>query len=64
MGLTMSRPDLDELETLTPPEGMPDDALVTVTIGDLRALVACIPAAKEVAALFGTHLQEARHGNG
>lgn len=54
----MNRPDLSELETLTPPEDMPDDALVTVTIGDLRALVACIPAAKEVASVFGTHLPE------
>lgn len=48
-------PDLDELETLAPPPDMPDDALVTVTIGDLRALVALIPCAREIAAVFGTH---------
>ena len=57
----MSTPDLDELEALTPPDDLPGDALVTITVDDLRALVACLPAAKEVAAVFGTHLQEAPH---
>ncbi len=51
-------PDLSELETLTPPDDLPDDALCEVTAADLRALVACIPAAKEVASVFGTHLPE------
>jgi hypothetical protein len=49
-------PDLEELETLTPPDDLPGDALVEITVEDLRALVACIPAAKEVAATFGTHI--------
>jgi hypothetical protein len=57
-------PDLDELATLTPPDDLPGDAYVEITVEDLRALVACIPAAKEVASVFGTHLPEAEHGQG
>jgi hypothetical protein len=57
-------PDLDELECLAPPKDMPGDTLITVTVEDLRALVACIPAAKEVASVFGTHLPEAQHEQG
>jgi hypothetical protein len=54
MGLAMSRPDLDELECLTPPDDLPDDARITVTAGDLRALVSLVPAAREIIGVFGT----------
>lgn len=54
---------LDELETLIPDADIPDDARLTVTALELRALTSCIPAAKEVAACFGTHLPEAQHGD-
>lgn len=59
-------PDLDELETLTPPPDLPDDAVVQVSVADLRALTALIPAAKEHVAVFGSYVvpeQEVRHGN-
>ncbi len=41
-------PDLDELLTLTPPDDLPDDALVEITAADLRALVRLIPGARAV----------------
>ena len=55
-------PDLEELETLTPPEDLPDDALCEVTAADLRALTALIPCAKEHVAVFGSFVvpEEAR----
>ncbi len=51
----MSAPSLDELETLVPPEDVPDDARCTVTALELRALTGLIPAAREVEAVFGTY---------
>lgn len=54
----MSAPDLSELECLIPPDDLPGDAVVEITVDDLRALTACIHAAKEVASVFGTHLPE------
>ncbi len=59
----MSAPSLDELATLAPDPDDHEDGTVKVRVGDLRALIACIPAAKEVASVFGTHLQEEQHGN-
>ncbi len=50
----MSAPSLDELETLEPPVDVPDDARITVTAGDLRALVSLVPAAREIIGVFGT----------
>lgn len=44
----MTAPCLDELETLTPPEDYPDDALCEVTAADLRALTALIPGARKL----------------
>jgi len=55
---------LDELETLVPPEDVPDDARCTVTALELRALTDLIPCAKEYESIFGTHVlaeQEAQH---
>ncbi len=49
-------PDLSELETLTPPEDLPDDAIVEVSVADLRALTALIPCAKEHVAVFGSYV--------
>ncbi len=48
-------PDLNELETLIPPDDLPDDAIVEVTAADLRALTALIPCAKEHVAVFGSY---------
>lgn len=50
----MNRPSLDrlaELETLAPDEGCPEDARLSVPVGDLRDLLALIPIAR--AALSG-----------
>jgi hypothetical protein len=53
---SMSKPDLDELETLIPPPDLPDDATCEVTAGDLRALTELIPCAREHVATFGTYV--------
>lgn len=62
----MSAPDLDELATLAPPDDVPDDARLTVTAADLRALTSLIPAAREIQSVFGTleqpRWQEPAHG--
>lgn len=50
----MSAPDLDELATLAPPEDAHPDATVKLSVGDLRALLALIPAAREIVSVFGT----------
>jgi hypothetical protein len=50
----MSAPDLDELECLRPDDDVPDDARVTVTAGDLRALTDLIGPAREIRDTFGT----------
>jgi hypothetical protein len=47
-------PDLEELQTLIPPEDWPDDTICEVTAADLRALTALIPCAKEHVAVFGS----------
>lgn len=48
-------PTLEELETLAPdPEWHPDDT-IKISVGDLRALVALIPAARELQTVFGTY---------
>lgn len=51
----MASPTLDELETLAPDPDDHEDGTVKVRVGDLRALVALIPCAREIAAVFGTH---------
>lgn len=65
--MTAARPTLDELETLTPdPDWHPDDT-TKISVGDLRALVGLIPAARELEAVFGTYevpsfeVQESAH---
>lgn len=50
----MPRPDLDELMTLDLPDDVPDDARVTITAGELRSLLSCVPAAREIRDTFGT----------
>ena len=51
----MSKPTLDELETLAPPEDEHPDATVKLSVGDLRALLGLIPAARELEQVFGTY---------
>lgn len=50
----MSAPDLDELATLAPPDDVPDEARITVTAADLRALTSLIDHAREIQDVFGT----------
>lgn len=52
----MTTPSLDELETLAPDPEEHEDATVKVRVGDLRALLALIPAAREHEAVFGTYV--------
>lgn len=62
----MSAPTLDELETLLPPADVHPEASVKISVGDLRALVGLIPAARELEQTFGTYVvpprfEEPRH---
>jgi hypothetical protein len=50
----MARPDLEELMTLELPEDVPDEARVTITAGELRTLLSCVSAAREIRDTFGT----------
>lgn len=59
----MNGPSLEELLTLEPPEGCPDDARITVTAADLRALLALVPDAHKArehvcAKSDGTHMTD------
>jgi hypothetical protein len=62
----MKPPTLDELETLAPDPDWHPDATVKVSVGDLRAMVALIPAARELESVFGTYVvpaEEAQRGD-
>lgn len=54
----MATPTLEELETLAPDPDDHEDGTVKVRVGDLRALVALIPAAREIQSVFGSYEPE------
>jgi hypothetical protein len=54
----VTAPTLDELATLAPDPDDHDDGTVKVRVGDLRALVALIPAAREIQSVFGSYEPE------
>jgi hypothetical protein len=51
----VTAPSLDELAALAPAEDEHPEATVKIMVGDLRALLALIPCARELEATFGTY---------